>query len=134
MVRWASSSYAKAMAIGSSRAGFEFLPNLFRVGGAVIVLVLANLRARYGSFPFTPWGYLVASTYGTTYWASFMLTWAAQKVILRYWGAKAHVRAIPFFLGISFGYMFATVAAVAVGFITGKPFSFSAGKRLYFDI
>jgi len=133
-VRWASGSYAKAIAMGNSREGFEWLPNLFRLGGAGIVLLLANLRGRYGAFPFTPWGYLIASTYGSTYWTSFMITWVLQKIILRYWGAKSHARAIPFFLGISFGYMFATVAAVIVGFVTGKPFSFAAGKRLYFDI
>lgn len=133
-VRWASGSYAKAIAVSNSRSGFELLPNLFRLGGAGMVLLLAHLRGRYGGFPFTPWGYLIASTYGTTYWTSFLITWIAQKVILRYWGAKAHTRAIPFFLGISFGYMFATVAAVVVGFVTGKPFSFAAGKRLYFDV
>lgn len=133
-VKWARGSYAKAISIGQSRTGFDLIPNLFRLGGAGMVILLANLRARYGGFPFTPWGYLIASTYGTTYWTSFMITWAAQKIILRYWGAKSHARAIPFFLGISFGYMFATMAAVIVGFVTGKAFSFAAGKRLYFDV
>lgn len=133
-VRWARGSYAKVLSFPDSHAGFELAPNLFRLGGAAIVLALAHLRGRFGNFPFTPWGYLVASTYGGTYWCSFLITWVAQKVILRYWGAKAHTRAIPFFLGISFGYMAATAAAVAVGFATGKPFSFDAGKRLYFDI
>lgn len=133
-VRWARGNYAKVLAFANSRTGFQLAPNVFRLTGAGIVLLLARLRGAYGGFPFTPWGYLIASSYGGTYWASFFITWAAQKVILRYWGAKSHTRAIPFFLGISFGYMAATAAAVAVGFITGKPFSFAAGKRLYFDI
>ncbi len=133
-VRWARSSYLKTIAMGHSRAGFEILPNVFRLGGAGMVLLLAYFRGRYGAFPFTPWGYLIASTYGSTYWTSFLITWGLQKIILRYWGAKSHTKAIPFFLGISFGYMFATMAAVIVGFVTGKPFSFAGGKRLYFDI
>ena len=133
-VRWARSDYGKVVALATSRTGFELAPNVFRLIGAIVVLTFARLRGRFGAFPFTPWGYLVASSYGGTYWASFFITWVFQKVILRYWGARAHVRAIPFFLGISFGYMAATAAAVAVGFVTGKPFSFSADKRLYFDI
>lgn len=133
-VRWARGDYAKMMALAGSQSGFQLAPNLFRLAGAGMVLLLARMRAQYGGFPFTPWGYLVACSYGGTYWFSFLMTWAAQKVILRYWGARSHTRAIPFFLGISFGYMAATVAAVIVGFATGKAFSFAAGKRLYFDI
>lgn len=133
-LRWARGSYAKMLAFTNSRTGFALAPNAFRLGGAGVVLMMAYLRGRYGAFPFTPWGYLVASSYGGTYWTSFLITWVAQKVILRYWGARSHTRAIPFFLGISFGYMAATAAAVAVGFAIGKPFSFRAGKRLYFDI
>lgn len=133
-VRWARGNYAKMLTAARSNEGFGFLPNLFRFGGAGIVVLFAWLRARYVSFPFTPWGYVIASTYGGTFWTSFLITWAAQKIVLRYFGAQAHKRAIPFFLGISFGYMAATIAALAVGFSVGKPFSFRAGKRLYFDI
>ncbi|HDP89136.1 MAG TPA: hypothetical protein ENN42_04150 [Thioalkalivibrio sp.] len=133
-VRWARGNYLKMLAQARSTEGFEVLPNVFRAGGGVIVMLLAWLRARYVGFPFTPWGYVVACTYGSTFWTSFLITWAAQKVILRYWGARAHQRAIPLFLGISFGYMFATIAALAVAFSVGKPLSFASGKRLYFDI
>jgi phage-related minor tail protein len=99
-----------------------------------MVLVLAALRARFTWFPFTPWGYLIASSYGGTYWASFFLTWVAQRVILRYGGMPLHAKAVPGFLGIAFGYMAATVASLIMGFATGKTFSFSADRRLYFDI
>lgn len=133
-VRWARGNYQKLLAQAHSNAGPELLPNVFRAGGGVIVMLLAWLRARYVGFPFTPWGYVVASTYGSTFWASFLITWAAQKIILRYWGARAHQRAIPCFLGISFGYMFATIAALVVAFSVGKPLSFASGKRLFFDI
>jgi hypothetical protein len=133
-IRWARGNYGKMLAAVNSSEGFQWLPNLFRAGGGVIVMLLASLRGRFVNFPFTPWGYVVASTYGSTFWASFLMTWVAQKLVLRYWGARAHRRAIPFFLGISFGYMFATIAAVLVAFAVDKPFSFNAGKRLYFDI
>ncbi len=133
-VRWARGDYAKAIAVAGSRAGFQLAPNVFRLAGAGIVLLLARMRGRFGAFPLTPWGYLIASSYGGTYWASFCFTWVAQKVILRYFGAKSHTRAIPFFLGIAFGYMSATVVAVALGFASGKAFSFNSNRRLYFDI
>ncbi|MGD9494925.1 MAG: DUF6785 family protein [Armatimonadota bacterium] len=133
-VRWARGNYQKMLVAHQSTEGFQLLPNLFRFGGGAIVLLLAWLRSRYAGFPFTPWGYVVASVYGSTFWTSFLITWAAQKIVLRYWGARAHQRAIPFFLGISFGYMFATIAALGVAFGVGKPLSFASGKRLYFDI
>lgn len=133
-VRWARGNYAKMLAAVHSNEGFQVLPSLFRFGGGGLVLLLAWLRARYVNFPFTPWGYVVASTYGGTFWTSFLITWTAQKLVLRYGGAQAHRRAIPCFLGISFGYMTATIAALVVAFSVGKPFSFRAGKRLYFDI
>jgi len=133
-VQWAQGNYFKMLAAAQSGEGFQAMPNLFRAGGAGVVMLLVWLRSRYVSFPFTPWGYLVASVYGSTFWTSFLITWAAQKIVLRYWGARAHKRAIPLFLGISFGYMFATVAALAVAFSAGKPLSFASGKRLYFDI
>lgn len=131
-VRWASGSYMQL--VNLAQRGGALGPNLFRLGGAGAVLVLAALRARFTWFPITPWGYVIASSYGNTYWASFFLTWAAQRIILRYGGMTAHTRAVPGFLGIAFGYMAATVAAVCMGFATGQVFSFSAGRRLYFDI
>jgi len=120
--------------LGLSQRGSALGPNLFRIAGALIVVVLTALRARFTWFPFTPWGYVIASSYGNTYWASFALTWAAQRIILRYGGMTLHAKAVPAFLGIAFGYMTATVAAVIMGFATGQVFSFSAGRRLYFDI
>ncbi len=133
-LRWARGSYLRLLSFVDSDAGFALTPNLFRLGGGAMALILLHLRARWGGFPFTPWGYLIGACYGNTFWTSFLITWTAKKIILRYWGAKSHARALPCFLGISFGYMAATVAAVAVGFAVGKPFSFRAGKRLYFDI
>jgi hypothetical protein len=77
---------------------------------------------------------VIASSYGNTYWASFFLTWVAQRLILRYGGMTLHAKAVPGFLGIAFGYMTATLAAVAIAFATGQTFSFAAGRRLYFDV
>ncbi|NPV46418.1 MAG: hypothetical protein HPY69_05650 [Armatimonadetes bacterium] len=127
-------SYAKLLSQLNAATDFSLAPNLFCLAGGAIVLALAYLRGRYVGFPFTPWSYVIGSTYGTTFWTSFFMTWVAQKLILRYGGAQSYRRAIPFFLGISFGYMTATVAAVTVTFASGKALSFSAGKRLYFDI
>jgi hypothetical protein len=131
-VRWAAGSYQQLLSVASRSVGSG--PNGLRLLGAGLALALAALRGRFTWFPITPWGYLIASTYGGTYWASFFLTWVAQKIILRYGGMSLHTRAVPGFLGLSFGYMTATVAAVALGSATGRAFSFAAGRRLYFDI
>ena len=131
-VRWAFGSYQELLAVG--QRGFEWGPNALRLAGGAIVLLLAALRGRFTWFPLTPWGYLIASSYGGTYWASFCLTWVAQRVILRYGGMPLHTKAVPGFLGIAFGYMAATIASLTMGFATGKTFSFSADRRLYFDI
>jgi len=131
-VRWAQGNYNQLLSIGQRAQSIG--PNLLRVLGGALVLGLAAMRGRFTRFPITPWGYLIASTYGNTYWASFFVTWVAQRLILRYGGMTLNARAVPGFLGLSFGYMSATVAAVIVGFTTGKVFSFRAGRRLYFDI
>ncbi len=133
-VRWARGCYSQILTYEHLRESPAIWPNVARLTGGAIVLLLAVLRANSARWPVTPWGYLVACSYGTTYWASFLLTWAAHRLILRYGGMRTHVRAVPFFLGMSFGYMAATVAALIVAFAVGKPFSFGAGRRLYFDI
>jgi hypothetical protein len=130
-VNWAQGSYMQLVNLAPRDS---LGPNLFRLGGAGIVLALALLRGRFTWFPFTPWGFVIASSYGNTYWASFFLTWVAQRIILRYGGMTLHAKAVPAFLGIAFGYMTATLAAVAMGFATGQVFSFAAGRRLYFDV
>ncbi len=133
-VRWASGNYMQLLTFTQRSHATALGPNLFRLAGALIALLLIALRGRFTWFPVTPWGYLIASSYGNTYWASFFLTWAAQRIILRYGGMTMHTRAVPGFLGLAFGYMAATVAAVCMGFATGQVFSFRAGRRLYFDI
>jgi hypothetical protein len=132
--RWARSCYSQILTYDQRHWEPAVWPNVARLSGGTIVLLLTVVRANSVRWPVTPWGYLIAASYGTTYWASFLITWAAHRVILRYGGMRAHVRAVPFFLGLSFGYMTATVAAVAIAFAVGKPFSFGAGRRLYFDI
>jgi hypothetical protein len=130
-VNWAQGSYMQLVNLAPRD---PLGPNLARLAGAAIVLLLAALRGRFTWFPFTPWGFVIASSYGNTYWASFFLTWVAQRLILRYGGMTLHARAVPGFLGIAFGYMTATLAAVAIAFATGQTFSFAAGRRLYFDV
>ena len=132
--RWARSCYSQILAYGPRGHAPVIWPNVGRAAGGVVVLLLTVLRATMVRWPITPWGYLVAASYGTTYWASFLITWAAHRVLLKYGGMRTHVRGVPFFLGLSFGYMTATVAAVIVAFAVGKPFSFGSGRRLYFDI
>jgi hypothetical protein len=124
----------KFLAAMDSGAGFRLGAVFFRLAGACVVLGLALLRSRYAGFPLTPWGYMITCSYGATFWPSFLMVWILQRAILRYGGPKAYHKAIPFFLGISFGYMSAAVVALAMAFLSGRGPSFGAGRRIYFDI
>jgi hypothetical protein len=72
--------------------------------GAVLTLVLQNLRTRFIGFPLHPVGYAVASSYISTFvWSTAMLVWLFKGLLLRYAGLKGYYVAAPFFLGLLLG-------------------------------
>lgn len=73
---------------------------------ATITFVLYFLRHRFLWWPFHPIGYVMTSaTWGglADFWFSVFLGWSIKVIILRFFGARAHRRAVPFFLGLVLG-------------------------------
>ena len=73
---------------------------------ATITFVLYFLRHRFLWWPFHPIGYVMtAATWGglADFWFSVFLGWSIKVIILRFFGARAHRRAVPFFLGLVLG-------------------------------
>ena len=73
---------------------------------ATITFLLYFLRHRFFWWPFHPIGYVMTSaTWGglADYWFSVFLGWLIKVIIIKYFGLKAHRKAIPFFLGLILG-------------------------------
>lgn len=72
--------------------------------GFAVTCAITLARAHLLSIPLHPFGYAVANT-ATMHkvWLPFMIAWAFKGVLLRYFGATAYRRALPFFLGLILG-------------------------------
>jgi uncharacterized protein DUF6785/uncharacterized protein DUF6784 len=73
---------------------------------ASITFILHFLRHRFFWWPFHPIGYVMTSaTWGglADFWFSVFLGWSIKVIIIRFFGWRAHRRAIPFFLGLVLG-------------------------------
>ena len=72
--------------------------------GVGTALVLAALRLRFAWWPLHPVGYAVSGSWSMEQlWFPMFVSWLLKAVILRYGGAKAYKRAIPFFIGLVLG-------------------------------
>jgi len=72
--------------------------------GAGCALLLAVMRMRFAWWPFHPVGYAVSGSWSMEQlWFAMFVSWAFKWVILRYGGAKAYRRAVPFFIGLVLG-------------------------------
>ena len=84
------------------------LPDLGRTyamaTGAFVGFGLWFLRLRYTGFPLHPLGYVMACSYGSLIWGSFLLVWILKSLALRYGGMQFYRRTIPFFLGLALGH------------------------------
>jgi hypothetical protein len=74
--------------------------------GAVVVMALAALRARFLWWPLHPIGYMAANSWGMHWnWGSFTVGWLIKVLLLRYGGLRAFRGAVPFFIGLVVGDM-----------------------------
>jgi hypothetical protein len=73
--------------------------------GFVQTAVLAGARTALIWWPFHPAGFALAQAGAAMQWVWFptLLGWAAKAIILRYGGARAFRRCMPFFLGLILG-------------------------------
>ena len=72
--------------------------------GVSCALLLALLRLRFAWWPLHPVGYAVSGSWSMDQlWFPMFVSWVFKAVILRYGGAKAYRKAIPFFIGLVLG-------------------------------
>lgn len=77
------------------------------LGGAIFTLGLVIARFQFLRSPFHPIGYALSLNYGYALWGPFLAVWAIKSIVHRIGGARWFRRAMPFFLGLAFGDLFA---------------------------
>lgn len=77
------------------------------LGGAIITLGLVVARFQFLRSPFHPIGYALSLNYGYALWGPFLAVWLIKSIVHRLGGARWFRRAMPFFLGLAFGDLFA---------------------------
>jgi hypothetical protein len=75
--------------------------------GILSALFLAVMRMRFVWWPFHPVGFAVSGSWSMEQlWFPIFVSWLLKWTILRYGGAKAYRKAIPFFIGLVLGEFF----------------------------
>jgi hypothetical protein len=83
--------------------------------GSVVTLLLLLVRQILVHCPLHPFGYAIATSYGSFVWASFFVVWMVKASLLRWGGVTVYRKAIPVFLGFALGHFF--VAGIVWGLI-----------------
>jgi len=109
-------------------------PDLTRVwasvSGAFIVFALWTLRLRCAGSALHPLGYVMACSYGSLIWSSFLIVWIVKSAALRYGGVKFYRATIPFFLGMALGHF--AIAGIFWGLIGAWTGDSVRGYEVYF--
>jgi hypothetical protein len=97
-------SYKNLMSAHDSPGGPELSGILAMGTGALTVVALSSLRARFMGFPLHPIGFLAANSWGMQInWVSFLLGWLLKTLITRYGGLRVYNQLLPLFLGLIVG-------------------------------
>ena len=93
------------------------------VAGAAATGALALLRARFVTFPLSPTGYVLNTSWANDlFWLDMLIAWVCKTLLLRYGGIKFYRQMLPFFLGLILG-----------DFVTGSLWSL-IGTALHLDL
>lgn len=72
--------------------------------GSLITGVLTLLRARFVSFPLSPTGYVLNTSWANDlFWLDMLIAWTFKTLLLRYGGLKIYRQMLPLFLGLILG-------------------------------
>jgi hypothetical protein len=86
--------------------------------GAAAVLLCSVLRLRFARWPLHPVMFLAWGTWPLMCFSpSFLLGWAAKKMVTRFGGHGLHVRSMPFLIGVVAGDILGGLLFMAVGAI-----------------
>lgn len=134
MVGWGTYGYAReAFARLEQWLRVETTPDPRIVGailwGLISTLGLMGLQARFVWLPLHPLGYAISNGWSAQWtYSSLFVAWVAKTVIIRYWGHKAYLRSLPFFIGLILGEFVVGGFWTIVGTVTGiQTFSFWRG-------
>lgn len=92
------------------------------LAGAAASAALLVLRAKYLWWPLHPFGLVMVGVWAMQLiWFSLFLGWLAKACVMRFGGAQAYRRVLPFFLGLVLGEMLVTAVFTVVSLATGTP-------------
>ena len=93
------------------------------VVGAAMTGALSLVRARFVSFPISPTGYVLNTSWANDlFWLDMLIAWIIKTLVLRYGGMKIYRLLLPLFLGLILG-----------DFVTGSFWSL-VGTVLHLDL
>jgi hypothetical protein len=100
---------------------------LFMGIGAVFMIFITLMRARFFWWPFQPIGYAMGCSWPMIQlWFSIFIGWILKFMILRYGGIKVYQRFRSFFLGMVLGEFLSGGIWLIIDFIAGK-----SGHRIF---
>jgi hypothetical protein len=95
--------------------------------GAVFMIFLTFMRARFFWWPFHPIGYAMGCSWPMIQlWFSILIGWVLKSIILRYGGIRVYQRFRSLFLGMVLGEFLSGGIWLIIDFITGK-----SGHRIF---
>ena len=98
------------------------------VAGFFATLGLGAMRTSFLWWPFHPAGYLLVGSWAALrMWLPIMLTWLIKSVILRYGGLRAHLKALPFFMGLVLGQFAAGFLRTIIDLVFNLHFGSGSG-------
>ncbi|HLJ57428.1 MAG TPA: DUF6785 family protein, partial [Chthonomonadaceae bacterium] len=100
----ATPEYAAAVKVVSTPMQPDGARIIAMLTGAGFGFLLWALRLRFAGFPLHPLGYVMACSYGSLIWGSFLVVWILKSLALRYGGMRFYRETVPFFLGLAFGH------------------------------
>lgn len=90
--------------------------------GLISTIGLMILQARYVWLPLHPLGYALSNGWSASWtYSSLFVAWVCKSVIVRYWGHKGYLGAVPFFMGLVLGEFIVGGLWTVVGMMTGTP-------------
>lgn len=113
--------FTSTASVLKQQPGIDVTNLLWLAVGALVVLGMTIMRARFAWFPLHPLGYIVASGYPITQlWPSFFLGWLIKSLLMRFGGSDAVTRFRPFMIGLILGNIIAIVLWLIYGTLFGN--------------
>ncbi len=92
------------------------------VVGVGLTAFMLLMRAQFLWWPLNPLGYIMCASWPITeIWFSVFLGWVAKAGVMKFGGAMAYRRFLPFFLGLVLGHAIIATFWMIVSLVLGRP-------------